>query len=370
MGWNAGTFSLTTAGLPYVTGTTISSTVANNLNTELQTGINQTVNKDGSNAWTGNLNAGGFKVLNLGAATLVSDAARASQVQNGALNILTGVTGVTTIAGAAAITPAAYAEGQKFSFVAVGANAAGPSLNVSGLGAVPIYWNATTATASQFRSGMAVEVIYLAGAVSTASQTGFHVTGYTGFIPASLISTKGDLLVGGASNSVIVLPAGSDEQVLVATASASAGIGWRSLSGLLPSSSTTVAGVIEMAVQAEMEAENSGFAVTPDVMRFHPGICKAWVVADFAGGITVGYNITSVTDGGGGIATVAWGNDFSTGNYTTLGQAFGDTTTPYVVTRNVAGGVSSADANFRCFEASGGTLADATNWSIAAFGDQ
>lgn len=370
MGWNAGTFTLTTAGLPYVTGTTISSTVANNLNTELQTGINQAINKDGSNTPTGNLTMGGFRLTNLGAATAVTDAARASQVQNAALNIVTGVTGVTTITGSVAITPAAYAEGQIFRFVAVGANAAGPTLNLNGLGAAPIFWNATTATASQFRSGMAVEVIYLAASVSTASQTGFHVTGYTGFIPASLVSVKGDLLVGGGSNRVITLPAGADDRVLAATATSSAGLAWKTVASLLPSSSTSTAGIIEMAVQAEMEAENSGFAVTPDVMRFHPGICKAWVVGDFAAGITVSYNVSSLTDGGTGIVTVAWGNDFSSGNYSTFGQAYSDATTPNVVTRNVAGGVSSADANFRNFESSGGTLADATNWSIAAFGDQ
>lgn len=370
MGWNAGTFTLTTAGLPYVTGTTISSTVANNLNTELQTGINQALNKDGSNTPTGNLTAGGFRWTNLGAATAVADAARASQVQNNSLNILTGVSGVTTITGSAAITPAAYAEGQVFRFVAVGANAAGPTLNVNSLGAVPIFWNATTATASQFRSGMAVEVMYLAASVSTASQTGFHVTGYTGFIPASLVSVKGDLLVGGGSNRVITLAAGADDRVLVATASASAGLAWKAISSLVPNSSTSVAGIIEMAVQSEMESETSGFAVTPDVMRFSPGVCKAWVVGDFAAGITVSYNVSGLTDGGTGIVTVSWGNDFSSGNYSTFGQAYSDATTPFCITRNVSGGVSSADANFRCFESSGGSLTDATNWSLAAFGDQ
>jgi hypothetical protein len=189
MGWSTGTFTLTTAGLPYVTGTTISSTVANNLNTELQTGINQAVNKDGSNAWTANLNAAGFKVLSLGAATLVSDAARASQVQNSAMNVLASVAGATTITGNASPTPAAYVEGQTFSFIAVGANGAGATLNVSSIGAVPLFWAGVTCTASMWSTGNRIDATY----ISTSSQTGFHIMGHSGFMPINMVQVGTDV---------------------------------------------------------------------------------------------------------------------------------------------------------------------------------
>jgi hypothetical protein len=370
MPYSSGSFSLV-SGNPVVTGTTISSTWANDTLEDIaNNGLSLAVLKDGTQTITANIPMAGFKFTGLGSGSAVADSVRLSQVQNNAFNVLTGVSGVTTITGNAAVTPSAYAEGQVFRWVCVGANGATPTLNVNSLGAQPIFMNAATCTTSVFRSGVAVEVIYLAASVSTASQTGFHVTGHSGFVPTSLITAKGDIFVGRGSNELLILPRGSDDQVLVSTATASAGVAWKAVSSLVSSSSTTTAGIIEMAVQAEMEAENSGFAVTPDVLRFGPTSCKAWVVGDFAAGITVSYNVSSLTDGGAGIVTVSWGNDFSTGNYTTLGQAYGDATTPYVVTRNVAGGVSSVDANFRCFESSNGTLADATNWSIAAFGDQ
>jgi hypothetical protein len=370
MPYSSGSFSLV-SGNPVVTGTTISSSWANDTLEDIaDNGLSLAVLKDGTQTITANLPMAGFKFTGLGTGSAVADSVRLSQVQNNSLNILTGVSGVTTITGNAAVTPAAYAEGQVFRWVCVGANGATPTLNVNGLGAAAIFMNGATCTTSVFRSGVAVEVIYLAGAVSTASQTGFHVIGHSGFLPTSLISAKGDLFVGRGSNEVIIVPRGTDDQVLVSTATASAGVAWKSISGILPTSSTSAAGIIEMAVQAEMEAENAGFAVTPDVMRFHPGIAKAWVVGDFTAGITVSYNVSSLTDGGTGIVTVSWGNDFSTGNYSTVAMAYADGTTPFAITRNVSGGVSSQDANFRCFETSSGPLTDATNWSIATFGDQ
>ena len=50
---------------------------------DFATGINQCLNKDGSNAATGNLNLGGFKITNMGTGTLSSDATTLAQVQSG-----------------------------------------------------------------------------------------------------------------------------------------------------------------------------------------------------------------------------------------------------------------------------------------------
>lgn len=70
----AGTFVITGVGLPYVTGTTISSTVANQLNTDLATGLSNCVTKDGQTTPTANIPMGGFKVTGIGAATTLGDA--------------------------------------------------------------------------------------------------------------------------------------------------------------------------------------------------------------------------------------------------------------------------------------------------------
>lgn len=126
-----------------------------------------------------------------------------------------------------------------------------------------------------------------------------------------------------------------------------------------------------LATQAQMEAENASVIVQPNMVRFNPGVCKAWVMCDANQNISVSYNCSGVTDLGTGILDVTWGNDFSSGNYVTSGQALaGTATTPYVVTRNIASGVSSTNAEFRCFESSGGTASDPSHWSIAAHGDQ
>lgn len=62
MAWSgSGAFSLTTTGTPFVAGTTISSTVVNNLDNEIATGINACLAKNGENSATANLPMGGFK---------------------------------------------------------------------------------------------------------------------------------------------------------------------------------------------------------------------------------------------------------------------------------------------------------------------
>lgn len=70
----AGTFVITGVGLPYVTGTTISSTVANQLNTDLATGLSNCVTKDGQTTPTANIPMGGFKITGIAAATTLGDA--------------------------------------------------------------------------------------------------------------------------------------------------------------------------------------------------------------------------------------------------------------------------------------------------------
>lgn len=65
----SGTFVVTGVGLPYVTATTISSTVANQLNTDLATGLSTTICKDGQTTPTANLPMGTFKHTGAGAAS-------------------------------------------------------------------------------------------------------------------------------------------------------------------------------------------------------------------------------------------------------------------------------------------------------------
>jgi hypothetical protein len=90
------------------------------------------------------------------------------------------------------------------------------------------------------------------------------------------------------------------------------------------SAGDTQVGVIEIAVQSEMEAATSTtLAVPPGRMKFHPGVCKGWITFDGTGtpAASASYNYTSITDNGTGDWTVNWDVDFSAHTYVALCSA-------------------------------------------------
>ena len=134
----SGTFVINSAGTPYVSGTVISSTAANSLNSDLATGLSTAICKDGQTTVTANIPLGGFKITNLGAGTVASDAARLSQVQNSGTTTLITVAGTDTITGTVSPTLTAYTAGQVFSFVVAATNTGAVTLNINSLGATAV----------------------------------------------------------------------------------------------------------------------------------------------------------------------------------------------------------------------------------------
>lgn len=130
----SGTFVINSAGTPYVSGTVISSTAANALNSDLATGLSTAICKDGQTTVTANIPLGGFRITNLGAGTVASDAARLSQVQNSTTTTLISITGTDTITGTVSPTLTAYTAGQVFSFVVAATNTGAVTLNVDSIG--------------------------------------------------------------------------------------------------------------------------------------------------------------------------------------------------------------------------------------------
>ena len=269
----SGTFTLV-AGTPYVTGTTISSTVANNLNSDFaNNGFSNCLTRDGQSTPTANLPLGGFKLTGLGAGTAVADAPRVSQVQNSAFNTLASVSGVTTITGAASVTPAAYAEGQTFSLLALGANAASPTLNVSSLGAVPIFWNGATCTSSMWATATRLDLTYIA----TSSQTGFHVMGHSGFMPVNLLRLRGSIATGNGSGGAEISAPSADDQIWVSTASASAGGAFKAFSTVLTGALGGVTSFLTNSIAADVTCDNTGAYFTgPTVAQ---GTSGTWFAA-------------------------------------------------------------------------------------------
>jgi hypothetical protein len=156
----SGVFTINTAGQPVITGTTISSTTFNNLTADLATGLTTALTKDGQSTPTANIGMGAFKITNLAAGTVASDAARLDQVQGGAATFIT-VAGTDTLTGTTTPALAAYATGNQFSFVVANTNTGAVTINVDGLGAKAITRTGTTAlVAADMVAGQAVEIIY------------------------------------------------------------------------------------------------------------------------------------------------------------------------------------------------------------------
>jgi hypothetical protein len=156
----SGTFLINTAGQPVITGTTISSTTFNNLTADLATGLTTALTKDGQSTPTANIGMGAFKITNLAAGTVASDAARLDQVQGGAATFIT-VAGTDTLTGTVVPALSAYATGNQFSFLVANTNTGAVTLNVDGIGAKAITRTGTTAlVAGDMVAGQAVEIIY------------------------------------------------------------------------------------------------------------------------------------------------------------------------------------------------------------------
>lgn len=130
----SGVFNLYSPGNPVVTGTTISSTWANNTLSDIATGLSTAITKDGQTTITANIPFNGNKITGLGAGTARTDAASLASIQDG-----TGIY-VATVGGTAdaiTLSPspsiASYTAGQAFYWIASGANTGAATLQVSGI---------------------------------------------------------------------------------------------------------------------------------------------------------------------------------------------------------------------------------------------
>lgn len=137
---------------------------------DFATGINQCLNKDGTNSATGDLNLGGFKVVNIAAGTARTNASQVAQVQDGDF-VWLGTTAGTATAQTASATPAitAYKAGQKFrAIIGAGLSSTGISttahtININGVGTKFIVNNdsaGSSPTIGTWVSGAIIELVY------------------------------------------------------------------------------------------------------------------------------------------------------------------------------------------------------------------
>lgn len=193
----SGTFVISAVGLPYAAGTVINQTVANQLNTDLATGLSACITKDGQTTVTADIPMNSHKLTGLGGATASTDAVNMSQLQSGASLLLSGVSGTDTITGS--LTPAlgAYVAGGTYRFVSVGANTGAVTLNINSLGAKAITKNGTTALAAgDIISGALVTVTYDGTQFQLDNVSQFASATITN-LTASSISVTGGMVIDG-----------------------------------------------------------------------------------------------------------------------------------------------------------------------------
>jgi hypothetical protein len=127
----------------------------------------------------------------------------------------------------------------------------------------------------------------------------------------------GDIAVGGNG---IYRSGGAD--VAIADGGTGAGTAADAFAALKQAASDTATGVVEIAVQSEMEAAaDTGRVVTPARQHFHPGMPKAAGRGGSGGGIEgTAYNVAGIVQNGTGDYTVTLTNAMADTNYWVAGS--------------------------------------------------
>ena len=157
----SGTFNINSAGQPVVSGTVISSTAFNALTADLGTGLTTALTKDGQSTPTANITLGGYKITNLAAGTLASDAVRFDQLTSAGVPLITVAGTADAITGTITPSLTAYTTGGLFSFVVGSSNTTAVTLNIDGLGAKAVTRTGSVAlVAGDMVTGQVVLVEY------------------------------------------------------------------------------------------------------------------------------------------------------------------------------------------------------------------
>lgn len=127
--------------------------------------------------------------------------------------------------------------------------------------------------------------------------------------------------------------------------------------------SDTARGVIEIAIQSEMEAGSSTtLAVTPGRQHFHQSAAKAWAEMTVQGTALASYNVTSLSDTGTGTVGVTLATDFDTDMYVICPAIFD--------TNDRAVQVSAQTTGTFTIRCAAGAADPSSGYFFAAFGDQ
>lgn len=143
--------------------------------------------------------------------------------------------------------------------------------------------------------------------ISSNSTNSRIVSNNTGtYLPSNVSITGTASISGNATLQAIIANSslGTAGQYLTTNAT---GIYWSTIS--IPAAPSA-------ATQAEQEdASSTTTYVSPGRQHFHPSAAKFWAHFGVTGNLLAGYNTTSITDNGPGVATVVIATDFGTADY-------------------------------------------------------
>ena len=281
----SGTFTLP-AGNPVVTGTTISSTVNNNTNSDLANGLSNAVTRNGQSPPTANLPMGNFKLTGLAAGTTAGDSARYDELILKA-NLISAVL----------VTPN------------LGTPSAGVLTNCTGTAAGLTAGNVTT---NANLTGGVTSVGNVATVVTNANLTG-------------AVTSVGNASSLGSFTSAQLAAALTNE-----TGSGSA-----------------VFGTSPTLTSATLTTPTINSAQVPTISGTAPlYMCRAWVNFNGTGTVAIRAegNVSSITDNGTGDYTVNFTTAMPDANYAALASGVGNnnTTARFITIKN--GGTYSTTA--------------------------
>ena len=333
----SGVYSLA-AGNPVTTGTTISSSWANNTLTDIASALTASIASDGQTVITANLPMSTYAHTGVGVATARTMYGTAGQIQDNTLTYLTTVAGTNVITAVAPVLMSAYATGQTFYFLAAGGNTGAVTVNINAIGAKSVKKTDGSALVSgDILTGAAVQIMYdgtnfqlLSDSNGTNETVGnLTVTGTT--TATGLITANGG--VSGALNgslgattpsTVVATTLSTSGNVAIGSASVVNPNGWQTLTQLTSATYSALSlknttydyqiandnGVLSTYLGSTKlttidASGNLGLGVTPSAWQTN------WKVFQFGSG-------SLLSSSTGGSNTILTGNAYlnSSGNYT------------------------------------------------------
>lgn len=238
------------------------------------------------------------------------------------------------------------------------ANGASPTLNLDGLGAKAIRTHTSTVPSSgvmniggvyKFTYDSGDDCWYVNGffttTTTTFSDSAFRVqdnsdaTKQLAFELSGLTTATTRTLTVADANGTIAL---AGNVLAIANNLSDVGSAATAFGNIKQAASDSATGVVEIAVQAEMEAASSTLlVVTPGRQHLHPSAAKAWVKWNGnTNTIDTDFGVASITDSATGDFTIVFDTAFSSANYAACGMSNANGTTNgtfmSAVTANVA----------------------------------